>query len=245
MALIKVGSLNDFVVRTERISEEISAPSGNADILDYMGRSGGSSYSEDIQSLSSEQRGLALKKIQLTKGGLFQKFFKSTSELYFVAWTWDFSGQPINQYPGAGVAAGSVLIPMTVGTIREFIGVGINLFPQRIVSGGIAVRIQVWESDKDIQNFGKAMSETADAIKKSELSNLLAAISLATGGAVASIAVIERASLELAGAIGTILKTNGDDYVDLFEGYYPAPKNWTTGDEKYKGNASVITLNKY
>ena len=60
-----------------------------------------------------------------------------------------------------------------------------------------------------------------------------------------TITLIKDASIELAKVIGTILQSNGDDYVDFFEGYYPADQIWTAGNDSYNGYASVLTLNKY
>jgi hypothetical protein len=89
------------------------------------------------------------------------------------------------------------------------------------------------------------MSDTADAIQKSALNNLISLVSTATGVTGATVTLIKDASIELAKVIGTILQSNGDDYVDFFEGYYPADQKWTAGNDSYNGNASILTLNKY
>jgi hypothetical protein len=89
------------------------------------------------------------------------------------------------------------------------------------------------------------MTETADAIKKSDLNNLLTLISMATGVTGVTINLIKEASIELAKVIGIILQSNGDDYVDFFEGYYASDTAWTIEDESYQGNSSVLTLSKY
>ena len=248
MALIKVGSLNNFAVaanttakkqqpflksiRTFYALNELSrvVPPGSFGLI-----------------TSKDKRGIGLKSLTLTEGfeGFLQKILHKTNDIYFIAWVWDLGGQPVCQYPGAGAAREDVIIPIRVGNVREFIGQGINLFPKRKVTGGIAIRIQLWESDQKERNFGKVLSDTADAIQKSKLNNLLSGISLLTGVPGATITLIKEASIELAKVIGTILQKNGDDYVDFFEGYYAADQPWTKGEESYEGNASVIRLNKY
>jgi hypothetical protein len=248
MALIKVGSISNFAVTTKATALKQKPFLKGIKSLAALAE-----VSRDVPTdsfdfvTSSDMRGVGLKSIQLTEGfeGFLQKFLNQSNEIYFVAWAWDLGGQKINQYPGANVNAQDVLIPIKVGKVREFIGQGINLFPKQLVKGGIAVRIQLWESEQNVRNFGKAMSDTADAIKKSELNNLLSLISLATGVTGTTITLIKEASIELAKVIGTILQANGDDYVDFFEGYYAADQNWNCGDEPYQGNSSILTLNKY
>lgn len=243
MALFKSGSFNDFSVN----AKNISAFNMIKKIAEMKEISQDAESNIFQLSDSSEERGVALQKIQLLKGfeGFLSKVFNRTNEIYFVAWAWDLSGEKINLYPEEGVDYEDVKIPIRVDNIREFIGSGINLFPKRKVKGGIALRIQVWESDGDIRKFGKAMSDTVKAIKDSELNNLLTLASTVTGVSGATVNLIYKASLELANVIGTILKANGNDYVDFFEGYYPADLDWVKGNEEIKGTYANIALNKY
>jgi len=248
MALIKVGSINSFAVTAkEAITKEKNFLSGIrtfADLSEVSRKIAPNSF--DLIT-SANQRGIGIKSITLTEGfrGFLGNLFDATNKVYFVAWAWDLSGESVNLYPGSGVEANEVLIPLKVGKLREFIGSGINLFPKRKIKGGIAVRIQIWESDQDIRTFGKVMADTADAIQKSELNNLLSLISIATGVTGATITLIKDASIELAKVIGTILQSNGDDYVDFFEGYYPSDQQWAPSNDSYNGNSSVLVLNKY
>lgn len=248
MALIKVGSINNFAVTTKETVKKQKPFLKGIKTFATLGEVSRDVPTDSFEFVTStDQRGVGLKSIQLTEGfeGFLQKFLNPTNEIYFVAWAWDLSGQTINQYPGANVNSQDVLIRIKIGTVREFIGQGINLFPKQQVKGGIAIRIQLWESDENVRTFGKAMSDTADAIKKSELNNLLSLISLATGATGTTITLIKEASIELAKVIGTILQANSDDYVDFFEGYYASDQNWNLGDDQYQGNSSVLTLNKY
>jgi hypothetical protein len=66
------------------------------------------------------------------------------------------------------------------------------------------------------------MTEVADTVKNSQLSNLLNLISLAGGGVTtATTNLITQDSADLSSAFGRILQAKSDDYVDFFEGYYP------------------------
>lgn len=248
MALIEIGSINSFAVSANaRAMKQKPYLRGIRSFSELKEVS--SNIPPDSFELitSTDQRGVGLKSLQLTEGfeGFLQDFLNKTDEIYFFAWAWDLSGVPVNLYPGSNIDSKEVIIPIKVGHIREFIGEGINLFPKRYVKGGIAVRIQLWESDQNVRNFGKAMSDTADAISKSSLNHLLSSISLVTGVSGTTVTLIKDAALQLANLVGTILKANGDDYVDFFEGYYSSDQAWTTGNESHTGNSSILTLNKY
>ncbi len=248
MALISIGSVNSFAVsaKTEVLKRKpfLKSIRSFSDLKEVS-----RDIPEDSFELitSAEQRGVGLKNIKLIEGfeGFLQKYLNKTNEIYFFAWAWDLSGEPVNLYPGLNVDSKEVIIPIKVGSIREFISQGINLFPKRYVKGGIAIRIQLWESEQKVRNFGKVMSDTADAIGKSSLNHLLSGISLVTGVTGTTIILIKDAALQLANLIGTILRANGDDYVDFFEGYYSSDQEWTIGNETYPGNSSILTLNKY
>lgn len=248
MALIKQGSIDDFAVE----AKESLKFEGN---LSWTKLNRISEIREVTRAVeptafefatSSEERGLGIKSLLLEKDfdGILGGLFDRNNEIYFVAWAWDLSGEPVYQYPGKDVSVEDVIIPMKSGILREFIGEGINLFPKRLVKGGVGVRIQIWESDKKTRDFGEVLSQVADSIKKSEMNNLLSLIAL-TGAPAATISTIAKASLELASIIGTILKANSNDYVDFFEGYYSAGKQWSAGLDNYNGHASVISLEKF
>lgn len=247
MALIKHGSLSDFSVAAN--SNKIARGRNVANITNFRELSEVSKGLEpnSFELITSEDaRGLCIAKLKLEEGfnGFLNNLFNATNHIYFIAWAWDFSGQPVNLYPGAGVASEDILIPIKVGKIREFIGDGIILFPKRKVTGGLAVRIQIWESDQEIRNLGKTLSAASQAVKESKLNNLLSLISLGTGVSGVTISLVKDAAIELTGIIGTILQANNDDYVDFFEGYYASDKPWKQEKEVYKGNSSELTLQK-
>jgi hypothetical protein len=237
MALIKVGSINNFSVTAKKEAIKKNEYIENVKTFTELSQVSRSVKPNSFELITStDQKGF---------GGFLNNLFGSTNNIYFIAWAWDLSGEPVNLYPGENVEAETVLIPMKAGNLREFIGDGIPLFPKREVKGGIAVRIQVWESDKEIRHFGKAMSDTAEAIKKSKLNNLLSLISIGTGVSGVTITLVKDAAIELGEIIGTILQSNGDDYVDFFEGYYASDQQWDKKEEKYQGNSSQLTLEKY
>jgi hypothetical protein len=196
---------------------------------------------------SAEPRGLALRSIKLERGfeSFLQKVFKGENEVYFLAWCWDLSGEPVSLYPGKTAEGSSSLIKLRAGDVREFtMGAGIGLFEPRQVTAGLAVRINLWESDEKRRRFGETLGSVTDAIKDSKLNNVLKLVALA-GPQLATITLVKDAALELAGVVATLLKADSDDFVDFFEGYYPAADAWPASDETHRGHASEIVLRHF
>ncbi len=247
MALIQHGSFDNFSAAATAKALEAQAAIGGLRTFSMLREA-----ARDVQPVpiefktSATPRGLALKSIKLMQGfeGFLQRLFNPTNEVYFLCWAWDFSGNPPVEYPGLGAAPQSCLIPMKVGQLREFLGAGIALFPARTITAGLAIRIMLWESDQSTRDFGKAMIELSNTVKTSELTNVLSLIAMATGVTGATITAVATAAGELTKSIGAILRANSDDYVDFYEGYYPASDLWSAGDETYQGCASEITLTR-
>jgi hypothetical protein len=247
MALITNGSINSF---SATVASSVLSKKPYLEAFRTLSEIGEATRSVQPAPLdfnvSTTTRGLALKSLKFTQGfeGFLGNLFKDTNEVYFLAWAWDMSGNPIVEYPGVTATDKTCIIPLRTGQIREFLGSGICLFPARQVTAGLAVRIMIWESDQNTRTFGKAMSEIANTIKASKLNNLLSLIAM-SGVSTATIALIKDAAVELADLIGQILQANSDDYVDFYEGYYPVSGNWTAGDEIHQGNASEIVLARF
>lgn len=193
--------------------------------------------------VSAQPRGLALQSIELFKSfqGFLARLLERDAEIYFLAWSFDLSGNPVEQYPGS--AGGAHTISMKSGSLREFIGSGALLFAPRPVSAGIVTRIQLWESDQGSRDLGKTLQAVAEAIDTSKLSTLLGLASAAIGTGAGELALFIQAATELAGVVGSILEANGDDHVDFFEGFFPSADPWGSGPLHYSGNHSAITLN--
>lgn len=195
---------------------------------------------------SPEERGIALKSLMLRKefGGLLSGLRRRAYRVYFVAWTWDFSGQPASMYPGSGSGADQCLIRLRAGDVREFLGAGTVLFPARPVTSGISVRIQLWQSKGKVREFGLAMAEVAKAVQSSELNQLLTVGAIVTGATTATLALAKDAAVELARLVGIVLQKRSDDFVDYFDGSYPISEVWSAGDERNTGFASEIVIRR-
>ncbi|MGV8120448.1 MAG: hypothetical protein AB2L14_11860 [Candidatus Xenobiia bacterium LiM19] len=240
MALIQNGSIAEFSAKSE------AKP--NLFTFSHLVEATRTIQPAEIKfTESTDERGIAISSIKLRKN--FEDFlhnvFQQHNELYIVSWAWDFSGRAPFFYPGSDAKPDDCIIPIVVDKPRDFVGAGRILFPAQKITAGLAVRIMIWESDKQARNFGKAMVEVANTIKSSKLTNVLSLISMATGLTGVTLVTATAAANELANAIGMILQANSDDYVDCFEGYYPVNSPWEKKKETFKGYASEITLNYF
>jgi hypothetical protein len=252
MALIKAGSFGDLSLTpaaAAQMDPEVQAIESFSVLTDAEEEA----PAESLElAVSAEPRGLALKRLHLDAGfqGLIKRVFQASSNIYFLAWGWDLSGQQIQGtssvffYPGSFSGGQPSLIPIKGDEEREFLGAGALLYPQRKVTAGLAVRLQIWESRKDTRNFGETLEKVATEIQRSKLNNLLALLSAATGVPGATIAMVEGASLELAKVVGTILKNRSDDYLDYYEGYFPSSEPWAPPEQSWSAQSSKIVLSR-
>jgi hypothetical protein len=247
MALIQTGSFSDLSVVVRPEAAEALEGANEVDSFGVLAETSSAMPADSFDfAISHERRGLALQSLRLEKGfqSLIRRLFDATSDVYFLAWAWDFSGQQAVVYPGAATDTGAALIPMKGGELREFLGAGVALFPERLVTAGIALRIQVWQSKQDVREFGKTMTTVAEAIQQSQLNSLLTVLAVATGATTATISLVANASLELADVVGKILQASSDDYVDFYEGYFPASAPWTPETQSWQGHASEVSLRR-
>ncbi|HKB50398.1 MAG TPA: hypothetical protein VKC63_03090 [Solirubrobacterales bacterium] len=201
---------------------------------------------------TDEPRGLTLKKLHM--GPKFQSFiariFDLTSEVYFLAWAWDLSGakvqgeSPIYLYPGTVSPVDGTLIPMKGSEEREFLGSGVLLYPARRVTAGISLRLQLWESHSKERKFGETLQKVTSSIQKSQLNQVLTLVAGIGGVTTGTVALVEQAGLELVSVIGEVLKATSDDYVDYYEGYFPASVPWEPEEQSWSGHASEIVLSR-
>ena len=240
-ALIRVGSIDDF--SSSIASGRAQVVAAGVRTLDVSGEA--TDRSPLDFTISPENRGLSLKQLILNANypGWFQRWFNSSLDIYFLAWAWDMKG--VYLYPAARMGPEKAIIELQGGGSRTYIGDGALLFPPRKITAGLALRIQVWESNQDIREFGKVMTAVAKLVERSELNVLLTSgIALATGGSIAAVAAAQKAATELAKAIGNALTNIGDEQVDFFEGYFSAAQDWTVGTEQHDGPGCSIVLNR-
>lgn len=191
---------------------------------------------------SANRWGLFLKSLSLYESfeGFITNMFNPENEIYFTSITWDYSGSSPFVYPPKGAKGADFLIPMKAKTRREFVGDGVNIWPAQTVVGALNIIILVYESDQEDRDLGNQLVYVHDQVGSSKLASLITAIS--TNPALATGVAIGTAVSELLGVIGNIMKRNGDDYVDLFEGSYGTDKAQISRVNKYDHEAAGIEL---
>lgn len=234
MALITTKArLTDFSVRPAKESAlEFEAVRGLSTIGEFRQVTRAAQSAKQVFETSPEPRGLAVKSITLTQDSrsFLEKFLDPTASIYYLAWCWDLSGDPVRVYPGLDATAADVSLSLRQGESKRFMGAGSLLFPQRKISAGLAVRLMVWESEKTYQQFGETLKAVCDEIKESNLNSLITLLATVSSVPGATLALIEKAGLELGSLIGTILKASSDDFLDLYEGYFPVSDAWDAGE---------------
>jgi len=186
--------------------------------------------------------GVYLKSLTLNQSfeGLLLHLFKPTNDIYFTSLAWDYSGAKPFVYPPANAKPQDFIIPMKAKSKRQFIGNGVSLWPAQVVTGALNLVILIRESDQDTRNLGGQLADIHNTVANSKLTALIAAISAAP--ALATGVAIAEAVNELIGVMGNVMKTNGDESVDLFEGSYGTDKVQQARVEKYDQEAAGIEL---
>lgn len=256
MALIQVGTVSDFALRT---LEPSGAPDVEVDVgvgvavreerFDTLGEVVTSAQADQYGAVITDSpRGLAVSKILLRPGlrDWLSRFLHRSVPVYFLAWAWDLSGNPIEVYPAAVGREQNCTIP--VGKkIREvtFMGAGAPLFQPRQVHAGIALRVQLWQSRGGTRSVGSTLGEVARVLNSRELRAALVMLAAGTGVPGAALGTVVALAGQAAEGVGNVLKESGDRFIDYFEGYFPASDPWSAGEDgPHVHDKTEITLRR-
>jgi hypothetical protein len=250
VALITVGSVDDFSVMPA-----LTRPTRLADLGRGVNSVHALSYTstmvpeEDFDfGISPEPRGIGLQSLQLKKEAqnFLSRLFKRKTMVYYLAWSWDLTrGSGIHVYPDPALMTSEARIPFKSEGVREFLGSGTLLFPTRIVTGGIQLRILIMQSKVRVREFGAAMHDVSAAIQSSDLNLILTGASVAVGVAAPPVLVVtavKEAVLLLGQAMAPILERCADEVLDLYEGNFPSFEPWPSGRISYEGYGTRVAL---
>ncbi len=197
--------------------------------------------------VSKEKRGLRIKSIRLNKGfeGILGNVFDKKNEIYIVSFCWDLSKNPPSIYPSIDTSPDSFILPIKVNQTYDFDGKPLVIFPPREVTAGLAYNIFLLESDKDRRKISETIEKLATEYKQSDLSMLLTMSGTVTKGTTTLISSILEGALKLLGKIGSFLKADSDDYVDLIKDTLPVEDEWEEGDIVYDHEVCSVTLTRF
>jgi hypothetical protein len=197
------------------------------------------SYEMDLIK-SEEKWGLFLKSISLFKSFDGIRGFNLENEIYFSSIAWDYSGKAPLVYPLVKTDPSKFYFAIKKKDTRQFIGDGVALWPSQRVVGCLNVVIFIFESDEGIRDAGKLLGDIHGTVNASDLSHLVLAIPANPGIIVE--AEVAAAVGNLVDAVGKIMKSNKNDYVDLFQGSYRIDRPPKSEIEKYNQENAGIEL---
>jgi hypothetical protein len=158
--------------------------------------------------------------------------------VYLLVWWWDLAGGGPVVVPLLPNAADWVL---TLGGDGRHLARPLTVVePGREIVGGLAVRVILWQSEPGT-DAGRVTAEVAEAMRHSMLAGMLGILASASGTDMATVIAIRQAAAALGPEIAPVLRALCPDYIDFFEGFYPATDPVQDG-ESYVGYQSEITV---
>lgn len=209
---------------------------GRPDDLVERQRGAGSVPSVPVSSIP---RGLSLKSLKVTsKWDWFWRLLNRSQQIYFISVVMDLSGSEPTILPPKEVPTDAVYRVPHGEAIEFTLGDGAPLFPPRTITGGLITYLIVSEADKGIRHIGETMTKIHDDLKEVSLAekfiNLLAN---PTATIVDEAMAIAFSAIQ---PIASILKSNDDDCIGLFSGYYRAKGPWADKLRSTRNGTSIV-----
>jgi hypothetical protein len=136
------------------------------------------------------------------------------ADLHVLAWVWDLSGAPPVVLPGEDAKRWRLSLRDGVRTAADG---PLPLWTGRPVVGGLVTRILLWQNGS-----GPVAGEVAEAMRHTRLASTLAAVGGTGRTTITSAVMIREAAGALGGELAPVLRALCADYLDLFEGHFPA-----------------------
>ncbi len=153
------------------------------------------------------------------------------ADLHVLAWCWDLSGAPPEVLPTDDAERWRLTLRDGVRTAADG---PLPLWTGRPVVGGLVTRVLLWQNGS-----GPVTAQVVEAMRHSRLAGTLAAVGGTGRTTITSAVMIREATAALGGELAPVLRAFCADYLDLFEGHFPA----TAGAEgEFAGYHSRISL---
>ena len=175
---------------------------------------------------SGKPRGLSLVSLKVTRSwdGLW-RLLGLRDQIYFMSVAFDLSGQPPVVLPPAQVPEHAIYRVPRGDSITFTLGDGAPVFPARVLTGGLMVYLVVCDADNGARHVGEVMGKVHEDLTKSgSLTDKLTA--LVKNPASTVVDEVLGATTAALQPIATILQSQGDDFVGVFSGIYPAKGSW-------------------
>jgi hypothetical protein len=162
--------------------------------------------------------------------------------LHVLGWSWDLSGAGPAIVPGIDADTKEWTIGLSENA-RRLGEIGLALVPPRPIVGILAVRVILWQSDRG-EDPAALTEDIRDAFAHTRLNSVLSTLAVSPATMMTTANVREAAG-ELGREIAPVLRALCTDYVDFFEGFYPAvpyTADNMNGLEKFTGYHSQLLV---
>ncbi|WP_305787956.1 hypothetical protein [Symbioplanes lichenis] len=159
--------------------------------------------------------------------------------VHLVGWWWDLAGGGPTVVPAPGEAKDWALRLDGDGVRRLSHPVRLA-DPGRAVTGGLTVRLIPWQAEPGTDPEA-LVAEVAEAMRHTTLAGALDMLGEASRVTMSTVIAVRQAASALGPEIAPVLRALCRDYIDLFEGFYPAAEP-DTAMERHEGYQSVVTL---
>ena len=236
-ALTRPEPLPFTVVSAERSPEEIRRIKSLSDPMTIIGDgrvdagsfgiTQGSDGPEPTRLVSSVPTSLYLTNVTLNE--LISPGLAGINHLYVLGVAWDLSGKEPRIYLPLDIAKKAppeILrssFSLGANETAQFIGDGIQLWPEQPIYGGLFVYLVIMKSDAKSRELGEKLGKVREGLDKAKKDDLATVLGTVVNGISSGvIAAAQQIALVLSGVIQGFLKENKDDVVAVFQGTYGA-----------------------
>lgn len=160
--------------------------------------------------------------------------------LHVLAWYWDLSGQSPTVVPVGEIDAKRWQLDLDHAGGRVLAERALTIHPTSTVVGGLAVRILLWQAGPELAPSA-LVAAISDALHHARLADTLATVAASTRRTVTAVSMVAEAAAALGPEVAPTLRLLCPDYLDFFEGFFPAA-DLVEGVREFRGYHSGLSL---